>query len=48
MLQTPKKYFVTAGSAEGNNQLNAFDHALLKSGIGNLNLLRVTSILPPV
>lgn len=47
MLQTPKKYFVTAGSAEGNNQLNAFDHALLKSGIGNLNLLRVTSILPP-
>ncbi|NLJ75662.1 MAG: arginine decarboxylase, pyruvoyl-dependent [Peptococcaceae bacterium] len=47
MLQTPKKYFVTAGSAEGNNQLNAFDNALLKSGIGNLNLLRVTSILPP-
>jgi len=47
MLPTPKKFFVTAGSAEGKNPLNAFDNALLKSGIGNLNLMRVTSILPP-
>lgn len=47
MLPTPKKFFVTAGSAEGKNPLNAFDNALLKSRIGNLNLLRVTSILPP-
>ncbi len=47
MLPTPKKYFVTAGSAEGKNHLNAFDGALLKAGIGNLNLMRVTSILPP-
>ncbi|MDD4767910.1 MAG: arginine decarboxylase, pyruvoyl-dependent [Desulfotomaculaceae bacterium] len=47
MLPTPKKFFITAGSAEGKNPLNAFDNALLKSRIGNLNLLRVTSILPP-
>lgn len=47
MLPTPKKYFVTAGSAEGENNLNAFDNALLKGRIGNLNLMRVTSILPP-
>lgn len=47
MLPTPKKFFVTAGSAEGKNPLNAFDNALLKSRIGNLNLMRVTSILPP-
>lgn len=47
MLPTPKKFFVTAGSAEGENRLNAFDNALLKAGIGNLNLMRVTSILPP-
>ncbi len=47
MLPTPKKFFVTAGSAEGKNPLNAFDNALLKGGIGNLNLMRVTSILPP-
>jgi len=47
MLPTPKKFFVTAGSAEGKNHLNAFDNALLKGRIGNLNLIRVTSILPP-
>lgn len=47
MLPTPKKFFVTAGSAEGKNSLNAFDNALLKGRIGNLNLMRVTSILPP-
>lgn len=47
MLPTPKKFFVTAGSAEGKNHLNAFDNALLKGRIGNLNLMRVTSILPP-
>lgn len=47
MLPTPKKFFVTAGSAGGKNHLNAFDNALLKARIGNLNLIRVSSILPP-
>lgn len=47
MLPTPKKFFVTAGSAEGKNHLNAFDNALLKGRIGNINLMRVSSILPP-
>lgn len=47
MLPTPKKFFITAASAEGKNPLNAFDNALLKGGIGNLNLMRVSSILPP-
>lgn len=47
MLPTPKKFYVAAGSAEGKNHLNAFDNALLKAGIGNLNLMRVSSILPP-
>ncbi len=47
MLPTPRKYFVTAGSAAGENHLNAFDNALLIAGIGNLNLLKVSSILPP-
>lgn len=47
MLPTPKKYFVTAGSAEGTSELNAFDNALLKAGIGNVNLIKVSSILPP-
>jgi arginine decarboxylase len=47
MLPTPKKFTLVAGGAEGKSRLNAFDHALLASGIGNLNLLKVSSILPP-
>jgi arginine decarboxylase len=47
MLPTPTKYFLTSGSSEGNMALNAFDNALLKAGIGNLNLIKISSILPP-
>lgn len=47
MLPSPKKYFVTAASSEGKSKLTAFDNALLKARIGNVNLLRVSSILPP-
>lgn len=47
MLETPKKFTVMAGVAEGPTRLNAFDNALLAAGIGNVNLLRVSSILPP-
>lgn len=47
MLPTPKKYFLTAASAEGRSELTAFDNALLKAGVGNTNLLKVSSILPP-
>jgi len=38
---------VTAGHAEGGTPLNAFDNALLAAGIGNVNLIKVSSILPP-
>lgn len=47
MLPTPKKFNITAASAEGKTKLTAFDNALLKANIGNVNLLRVSSILPP-
>jgi arginine decarboxylase len=47
MLPTPKKYFLTSGSAEGNTELTAFDGALLNAGIGNVNIIKVSSILPP-
>jgi arginine decarboxylase len=47
VLPTPKKVKVVAGAAEGPTPLNAFDNALLAAGIGNLNLMRVSSILPP-
>jgi arginine decarboxylase len=47
MLPTPKKFTLCAGAADGFSKLNAFDNALLQAGIGNLNLIRVSSILPP-
>jgi arginine decarboxylase len=47
LLETPRKFTVVAGGAEGSTRLNAFDHALLAAGIGNLNLVKVSSILPP-
>lgn len=47
MLPTPRRVKLAAGAAEGPTGLNAFDGALLAAGIGNLNLLRVSSILPP-
>jgi len=47
MLPTPRKFTIVAGHAEGNTKLTAFDKALLNAGIGNLNLLKVSSILPP-
>ncbi len=37
----------TAGHAEGATPLNAFDNALLAAGIGNINLVKVSSIIPP-
>ncbi len=47
MLPIPTKFNLVAGSSEGSTLLNAFDGALLDAGAGNLNLLRVSSILPP-
>jgi arginine decarboxylase len=47
LLPTPQKFTLVAGFGEGKTTLNAFDAALLVSGLGNLNLLKVSSILPP-
>jgi len=47
MVPTPTKFFLVKGSAEGYSELNAFDNALLKAGIGNTNLIRLSSIIPP-
>ena len=43
---TPTCIWPTAGHAEGLTELNAFDNALLMAGIGNLNLIKVSSIVP--
>ena len=47
LCQTPTKYFIVAGTSEGYTTLNAFDGALLDSGIGNTNLVKMISIIPP-
>ncbi len=40
------KVAITSGKAEGPTKLNAFDNALLDAGIGDVNLIKVSSILP--
>ena len=47
VIARPDKYFLVAAYAEGPTPLNAFDNALMKAGIGNTNLVRISSILPP-
>jgi arginine decarboxylase len=47
MTKTVTMAAATAGHAEGGTALNAFDNALLVAGIGNINLIKVSSILPP-
>ncbi|HEQ79187.1 MAG TPA: pyruvoyl-dependent arginine decarboxylase [Euryarchaeota archaeon] len=47
MLPIPTRFFVTEGKAVSPvSDLNAFDEALLDAGIGELNLVSVSSILP--
>ena len=40
------KVSITSGKSEGPSRLNAFDNALLDAGIGDVNLIPVSSILP--
>jgi len=47
MIKKPSFYFISAGTAEGFSPLNAFDNALLAAGVGDTNLVRLSSILPP-
>ncbi len=43
----PDIHFFCAGASEGHTELTSFDGALLKAGIGNTNLIKMSSILPP-
>jgi arginine decarboxylase len=43
----PKHFFLTSGSGEASTELNAFDAALLDAKIGDTNLVKMSSILPP-
>ena len=47
MELVPTKFFITHSSAVSEtSDLNAFDKALLKAGIGELNLVSVSSVIP--
>lgn len=46
MYERPTKVCLVWGAGEGHSELTAFDNALLKAGIGHLNLIAVTSIFP--
>jgi len=45
--ERPTGFFMVGGAADGYTSLNAFDAALIDAGIGDVNLVKVTSILPP-
>jgi arginine decarboxylase len=47
IFKTPTKYFLVSGASEGFTPLNAFDGALLQAGIGNTNIVKMSSIVPP-
>jgi arginine decarboxylase len=47
IIQTPTQFFLVSGSSEGFSLLNAFDGALIASGVGDTNLVKMSSILPP-
>lgn len=46
MIGIPRTIHLTQGAAEGTTPLNAFDNALAQAGVHNLNLVRVSSIVP--
>jgi arginine decarboxylase len=43
----PKYFSLVAGKAEGNTKLTAFDNALLSANVGDYNIVKVSSIIPP-
>lgn len=47
IFKTPTKYFLVSGASDGLTPLNAFDGALLQAGIGNTNIVKMSSIVPP-
>ncbi|MEX1120934.1 MAG: arginine decarboxylase, pyruvoyl-dependent [Balneolales bacterium] len=47
MAETPTTYCLVKGTGDSNMELNAFDKALLDAGVGDTNLMRVSSIVPP-
>lgn len=46
LLPLPEKIIICGAGAEGNTKLNAFDNALAGMGIGDCNIITVSSIIP--
>jgi arginine decarboxylase len=47
MQLVPKKFFVSSGAAVSEvSDLNAFDKALIQAGVGEQNMLSVSSVIP--
>jgi arginine decarboxylase len=46
MYEQPRFVCLASGAAEGDSELTAFDNALRKGGVGDVNLIRVSSIVP--
>lgn len=47
MTLLPEEFIIRTSIGKSTHRLGAFDDALLKAGIGNYNLIKVSSILPP-
>jgi len=47
LAAVPRFYTLAAAASVGRTRLTAFDRALLDAGVGNMNLIRVSSVLPP-
>jgi len=47
LFTRPVRFFLTCGRGEASTPLGAFDAALWDAGVGDLNLVKVSSILPP-
>ncbi|MHB8415303.1 MAG: pyruvoyl-dependent arginine decarboxylase [Acidiferrobacteraceae bacterium] len=47
IIKTPTTHTFVSGASEGYTPLNAFDGALLAAGVGNTNLMKMSSIVPP-
>lgn len=46
-MEAPKKYCLVSGIGKDVYEISSFDSALLDAGIGNYNLVKISSILPP-
>jgi arginine decarboxylase len=46
-FSVPRRYFLVSGCNQAPTELNAFDGALRQAGVGDVNLLKVSSIIPP-